>query len=84
MIPHAIFCRVGWDHALSLTPYGEYFRQRRRLMHQVLSQRPVQVFWPAVEQQTAKFLNRLRLLNTPEQLVDHIRQFAPVFLLWLN
>lgn len=65
---------MGWDHALSLTPYGEYFRQRRRLMHQVLSQRPVQVFWPAVEQQTAKFLNRL--LDTPEQLVDHIRQFA--------
>lgn len=43
-------------------------------MHRVLSQRPVQMFLPIVEHQTAKFLNRL--LNTPEQLVDHIRQFV--------
>lgn len=78
-ISHAfcLFYRVGWDHALSLTPYGDYFRHRRRLMHQVLSQRPVQMFWPAVEQQTAKLLKRL--LDTPEHLVDHIRQFAPPF-----
>jgi hypothetical protein len=52
--------------------YGDDFRLMRRLMHQVLGPRQVQAFWITQEQETTKFLNRL--LETPEQFVDHIRQ----------
>ncbi|KAF8581539.1 cytochrome P450 [Ramaria rubella] len=73
---------VGWDHGLSLTPYGEQLRLRRRLIHQVLNPRSVQVFWPAVELQTAKFLNRL--LESPDLLVDHIRHMVAATVLKIS
>ena len=57
---------------LGLSPYGDTFRQMRRLTHQVFGARPAQKFWPVEELESAKFLHRL--LETPDQFIKHIRQ----------
>ncbi|KIJ34803.1 hypothetical protein M422DRAFT_34906 [Sphaerobolus stellatus SS14] len=66
---------VGWNRGLSLTPYGEQFRFRRKLLHQVFSPRPVVAHFPALER-NVKNLLILRLLKTPERFADHIRDTA--------
>jgi cytochrome P450 len=63
---------VGWGNGLILLPYGEDFRQTRKLMHKVIGPRPAQEFWPLEEQETARFASRL--LETPGQFLDHVRQ----------
>lgn len=59
---------------MAMTQYNERFRQMRRLLHDVLSPRPAQMFYPIQEQENARFLNRL--LTGPEHFVDHIRQYV--------
>jgi hypothetical protein len=63
---------IGWQNTLGLHPYGEHFHQMRKLMHKVLNTRTAQAFWSLEEQETTRLANRL--LATPEQFLDHIRQ----------
>ncbi|EIN08237.1 cytochrome P450 [Punctularia strigosozonata HHB-11173 SS5] len=66
---------VGWKQALALVPYGERFRDLRRLMHGALAgkanlaeHRPIQ------ELETHKFL--LRALKDSSRLQEEIRSLA--------
>jgi cytochrome P450 len=63
---------MGYDHSLTLTPYNERFRETRRLMRGALGPGAVHLFEDLQERQCAQFL--VRLLHTPEQFLEHIRQ----------
>ena len=67
-----MFYRIGWDHALVGTHYGDYFRRMRGLAHQVFGPRSSREFWPVIEQETVHLLNKL--LKSPENFADHIRE----------
>lgn len=64
---------VGWKNTLVLIPYGERFRNYRRLFHQFIgSNASMSQFYPVEEVETHKFLKRL--LSTPQDLAQHIRK----------
>ncbi|KAH9856137.1 cytochrome P450 [Lenzites betulinus] len=66
---------VGWDQLLVLSPYGDQFREHRRLMARVLgSRKTVQQFAPVLEKQTGLLLRRL--LHDPSDIQGELRQMA--------
>jgi len=73
---------VGWDHTLVLTPYGERFRNMRKLFHRLIGARNSDQFWGLEEKETRKFL--LRMLEAPEKFRDHIRVTAGAIILLIS
>jgi hypothetical protein len=68
-----IFDRLGWENSLGLSPYSSRFRAYRKTMAKVLgSQIAVSRFHALQEAEVGRFL--LRLLETPEDLLEHIRK----------
>ncbi|KAG2070199.1 cytochrome P450 [Suillus decipiens] len=66
---------VGWKHSLALLPYGDRFRQYRKIIHQIMGNRTaLQVYHPVEEIETRRFLKRV--FSNPEQLQAHIRHTA--------
>ena len=63
---------VGWEHNMALTPYSTRWRETRRLAQGVIGPRAVGVFHGLQESACTKFLGRV--LDTPEQLLAHIRR----------
>ena len=63
---------MGWEHNMALTPYNTRWRESRRLAQGVIGPGVVGVFHGLQESACAKFLGRV--LDTPEQLLAHIRQ----------
>ncbi|KAJ6561174.1 cytochrome P450 [Mycena vulgaris] len=71
---------VGWKQALALTPYGDRFRNHRRLSHSLFGSRgTMSKFEPLEELEAHRFLKRL--LSKPEGLQDHIRKTAGALIL---
>ena len=63
----------GWKNTLVLTPYGERFRNYRRLAHQLFGNAAtMKSFHPVEELETHRFLKRL--LSRPAEFSDHIRK----------
>ncbi|KAJ7746782.1 cytochrome P450 [Mycena maculata] len=74
---------VGWKNTLALTPYGERFRNYRRLAHSVFGSRSSMAgFEPLEETETHRFLKRL--VSTPDGLQDHIRKAAGAIILRIS
>ena len=69
---------MGWDQILVLTPYGERFREMRRLMHRYFGARgqmeKIQPFYELIETETHRFLGRV--LRRPYELVEHINKYV--------
>lgn len=66
---------VGWKNTLALVPYGDRFRNYRKLSHQLIgSNASMSQFYPIEEAETHKFLKRL--LTKPGDLSDHVRRYA--------
>lgn len=67
---------MGWDQIVALSPYGERFRDIRRLMHKTLGGRgqahQITKYFDLEAHETHRFL--ARLLRTPEDFVDHIKK----------
>lgn len=64
---------VGWKNTLVLLPYGERFRNFRKLFHQTIgTPRAMENFHPIEEKETREFLKRV--LARPEDLAEHIRR----------
>ncbi|KIP07729.1 hypothetical protein PHLGIDRAFT_89231 [Phlebiopsis gigantea 11061_1 CR5-6] len=69
---------MGWSQALILSPYGDRFRDIRRLLHRYLGSRGqfdrIEPFYGLLQYETHRFVTRL--LHSPEHFVDHIRKSA--------
>ena len=64
---------VGWKWTLALTPYGDRFREYRKMLHGLMGTRThVERFHGIMELETHRFLRRI--LENPEDLQDHIRK----------
>ncbi|KAL0575999.1 hypothetical protein V5O48_005966, partial [Marasmius crinis-equi] len=74
---------VGWKNTLVLVPYGERFRNYRRLAHQLFGNASLMKgFHPIEELETHRFLKRL--LAHPDQFSDHIRKTAGAIILRIS
>ncbi|PIL29143.1 hypothetical protein GSI_09192 [Ganoderma sinense ZZ0214-1] len=62
---------VGQDKNYGIMPYGQQWRQHRRLFWQHFNVRAVSAYQQTQTDTTRKFL--LKLLQDPSQLVEHIR-----------
>ena len=64
---------VGWKDALGLLPYGQRFRNYRKMIHQVIGTHEAMSKFHRIEElETHRFL---KLVQTkPEELASHIRR----------
>lgn len=71
---------VGWDWNLAFMPYGERWREHRRLFHQYFQPSVVPRYRPKLATETQKFISRLH--RSPEDWLRHVRQcvFLSVYL----
>ncbi|GLB42757.1 putative cytochrome P450 family protein [Lyophyllum shimeji] len=65
---------MGWDFHFAFMPYGDLWRQHRRVMHQSFHPAAAAKFHPT-ELKAAHGLLR-RLLDEPDDLLSHLRQMA--------
>jgi hypothetical protein len=66
---------VGWKNTLVLIPYGDRFRNSRRLAHSLFGSKTTMAkFEPLEELETHRFLQRLAA--TPDDLQAHVRKFV--------
>jgi hypothetical protein len=74
---------VGWKNALVLLPYGDRFRNYRKMFHQVIgTPAAMAAFNPIEEEETHKFLKRV--LKSPEDLAAHVRKTAGAIILRIS
>ncbi|KAF9011764.1 cytochrome P450 [Cyathus striatus] len=74
---------VGWKNTLVLVPYGDRFRNYRRLFHQLIGSNGVMAqFHPIEELETHRFLKRL--LSRPQALAEHVRKTAGAIILRIS
>ncbi|EIM85529.1 cytochrome P450 [Stereum hirsutum FP-91666 SS1] len=74
---------VGWLNTLALTPYGDRFRDYRRMLHSVIGTRMgIGNFHIVEEQETHRFLRRV--LQTPDEISGHIRWAAGAIILRIS
>ncbi|KAJ7156841.1 cytochrome P450 [Mycena crocata] len=74
---------VGWKNTLVLTPYGDRFRNYRRLAHSLFGSRStMSSFEPLEEQETHRFLRRV--LKNPDDLQNHVRKTAGALILRIS
>ncbi|KAB5593902.1 Fumitremorgin C synthase [Ceratobasidium theobromae] len=65
---------MGWSKSVVLSQYGDRLRRYRRLLQSVLGRSPAVRFRPLQEQEALRFA--LRMIKSPENLVQHIRHNA--------
>lgn len=64
---------IGYTKLTPLMPYGERFKEQRKLLAQTIGTRSlVEKFMPLQEYEVQDFL--LRLLRTPDDFVAHIKR----------
>ncbi|KAH7888012.1 cytochrome P450 [Phlebopus sp. FC_14] len=58
---------IGWNKSLVLTQYGNHFKEYRKNIHRTIGTRAaLEKFYPLVERQVQRFLQRL--IHTPEAI----------------
>ncbi|KAL0949266.1 hypothetical protein HGRIS_009344 [Hohenbuehelia grisea] len=70
---------MGWHFDFGFMPYGEYWRQCRRLFHQEFHPTAARRFQPKELKATHELLGKL--LNDPEDLEGHLRHHAGTIVL---
>ncbi|KAJ7480162.1 cytochrome P450 [Mycena galericulata] len=74
---------VGWKNTLVFTPYGDRFRNYRRLAHSLFGSKSTMAnFEPLEEIETHRFVKRL--LANPDGFQDHIRKTAGAIILRIS
>ncbi|KDR77000.1 hypothetical protein GALMADRAFT_66106 [Galerina marginata CBS 339.88] len=74
---------VGWKNTLVLIPYGERFRNYRKLFHQIIgTHSAMAVFHPVEEVETKRFLKRI--LANADDLAAHVRKTAGAIILRIS
>lgn len=66
---------MGWKNTLGLSPYGDRFREYRRLLHRFMGTRTaIERFAPLQEKEVHNFLKHV--LADPTHIQDHIRRYV--------
>ena len=65
-------CRMNVRIAMSLMPYGQWWRKHRKSFHEYFHRDAVTKYQPIQRQEVRAFLRRL--LFTPDNFFHHIRQ----------
>ncbi|KAJ7624408.1 cytochrome P450 [Roridomyces roridus] len=74
---------IGWKNTLVLMPYGDRFRNFRRLAHSLFGSRTSMAsFEPLVEIESHRFLKRVD--KTPDDFQDHIVKTAGAIILRIS
>ena len=64
---------VGWNRTLALLPYGNTFREYRRMIFQLIgSRKNMERFAPLIDSKTRDFVTEV--YREPEDLLKHIRK----------
>ncbi|PPQ81783.1 hypothetical protein CVT25_013670 [Psilocybe cyanescens] len=69
-----IFPLMGWDFNVALMPYGDAWRQHRRLCQQNFNPQAVRKYEPLQTEKVQRFLRSL--LDTPEEFETHNKIFS--------
>ncbi|KDQ54080.1 hypothetical protein JAAARDRAFT_410464 [Jaapia argillacea MUCL 33604] len=79
--PSLEMCNMtGWNKGLGLLPYGDDFRETRRMFHGVMgSKASMEKLMPIVEEETKKHL--IRVLEDPDEVAQSIRKTAGAIIL---
>jgi hypothetical protein len=67
-----IYRRLYKPETISQQPYDHSLRARRKILHQTLSKTALSTYWHAMSGQALAYLQRL--LEDPENFVEHIRR----------
>ncbi|KAI0824638.1 cytochrome P450 [Trametes gibbosa] len=74
---------VGWNRTLALLPYGNKFREYRRLIFQLIgSKKNMERFQPLIEDKTRDFI--VELYKEPRSLIKHIQKSAGAIILMMS
>ncbi|RPD66667.1 cytochrome P450 [Lentinus tigrinus ALCF2SS1-7] len=74
---------VGWNRTLALLPYGNKFREYRRLLFQLIgSRKNMERFVPLVDSKTRAFV--YELYKEPNTLLKHIQKSAGAIILMMS
>ncbi|KAF8599312.1 cytochrome P450 [Ceratobasidium sp. AG-I] len=73
---------VGWKLTLGTMTYGSRLKHTRRLLQEGMSLRAMEELWPLQEEEALKFVQRL--LDSPNEFIQHIRQAAAATVLKLT
>ncbi|KAA1465965.1 cytochrome P450 [Dentipellis sp. KUC8613] len=74
---------IGWERTLALTPYGDRFREYRRMLHRLIGNRlNMEKLHPIEELETHRFLRRI--LESPDDVSEHIRKTAGAIILKIS
>ncbi|KAI0332487.1 cytochrome P450 [Cubamyces sp. BRFM 1775] len=74
---------VGWNRTLALLPYGNKFREYRRLIFQLIgSRKNMERFMPLVENKTRDLV--FEIFQEPNELLKHIRKSAGAIILMMS
>ncbi|TBU32655.1 cytochrome P450 [Dichomitus squalens] len=74
---------VGWKRILVLQPYGNTFREHRRMIFQLIgSKKNMARFVPLVDAKTRDFITEV--YREPESLLKHIRKCAGAIILMMS
>lgn len=65
---------MGWGDTVVLMPYGERFKNYRRLLKTGLNTQVTREYWPLMEQEIGKSLGRL--LDNPIGYAQSFRRYA--------
>lgn len=66
---------VGWKNTLVLIPYGERFRNFRKMFHQVIGTNAAMAKFHTIEElETHRFLQLL--LDRPKEFANHVRVYV--------
>ena len=72
LVKNADRCRMNWSINMALMPYGMWWREHRKLIHDYFHRSAVTEYQPIQRQEVQAFLRRL--LVTPDNFFHHIRQ----------
>lgn len=74
---------VGWKNTLVLIPYGDRFRNYRKMFHQLIgTHNAMSNFHHIEEMETHRFLKRI--LAKPEEVAAHVRKTAGAIILRIS
>lgn len=65
---------MGWDWSFAFMAYGPWWRRHRRAFHQYFHPAAAEAYQPAQMLEVRRMLQRL--LDTPGDFHQHIRQYA--------
>ena len=75
-------CSLGWDKLFALMPYGEYWREHRKMFHQHFQPDAMTKHHVHISRQAKDLLRRL--LAKPDDLIQNLRLWGTCLCMWAS